>query len=84
MGEINSIHEKLTKPGLMFSYSNVDSIKYVNVNEAIHGYHTDTSENKVSAQVHPVPKYKPDMSTKAPKPLTLLPFLITESLRLPR
>jgi len=55
----------------------VDSNKYVDVTEAVHGYHTVTSENKVLAPARPVPKYKTDMLTKAAKPQTLLRLLIT-------
>jgi hypothetical protein len=57
----------------------VDSIKYVGVTEAVHGYHIGTSENKVLAPACPVPKYKTDMLTKAAKPQILLRLLITES-----
>jgi hypothetical protein len=59
--------------------SNVDSIKCVDVTEAVHAYHVDTSENKVLAPAFPVPKYKTDMLTKAAKPHTLLPLLLTKS-----
>jgi len=55
----------------------VDSNKYVDVAEAVHGYHIDISENKVLAPAHPVPKKKTDMLIKAAKPQTLLPLLIT-------
>jgi len=48
--------------------TDVGSIKYVDVTEAVHGYHIGTSENKVLAQAHPFPKYKTDMLTKAAKP----------------
>lgn len=61
----------------------MDSIKYADFTEAVHGYHIGTSENKVSAQAHPVPKYKTDMLTKAVKPQTLLPLIITMSPCLP-
>ena len=72
------IHENLTKPGLIFSYSDVDSIKYMAVTEVVHGHHTEISpENKVLAQACQVPKYKTDMPTIAAEPQALLPLLIT-------
>jgi len=77
----------ITRSGLNYFHTwkpdkartDVDSIKYMDVNEAVHGYHIGTSENKVLAPARPVPRYRTDMLTKAAKPQTLLPLFITES-----